>query len=213
MRLTKYEHACFTVEKGGKLLVVDPGEYTGDLPPLENVVGIVITHYHADHLDTNALEAIFANNPDMKVFGTGQVEEKLAGKAFSHQAVGAGDTVMVGPFDLEFFGGEHAVIHASRPTDQNVGVMINDVIYYPGDSFSQPERAVKVLALPTAAPWLKIGESIDYVLAVKPVIAFPTHDAVASDIGKNLVDMMMPGFVTSFGGQYIRLQEPLEVDG
>ena len=25
MKLTKYEHACFTVEKDGKLLVVDPG--------------------------------------------------------------------------------------------------------------------------------------------------------------------------------------------
>ena len=40
MKLTKYEHACLTVEKDGKLLVVDPGAYTTDLPALESVIAI-----------------------------------------------------------------------------------------------------------------------------------------------------------------------------
>lgn len=213
MKLTKYEHACFTVEKDGKLLVVDPGHYTTDLPALENVAAVVITHHHGDHLDPNALEALFASSADMQVYGTEQVDQELAGKQFAHTAVHAGDTVTAGPFSLEFFGSDHAVIHSSRPTDQNVGVMINNTVFYPGDSFTEPRKPVAVMALPTAAPWLKIGETIDYVSMVKPDIAFPTHDAVASDIGKNLVDTLVPGFVESYGGKYIRLVEPFEVDG
>jgi L-ascorbate metabolism protein UlaG (beta-lactamase superfamily) len=213
MKLTKYEHACFTVEKDGKLLIVDPGQYTTDLPELENVVGVVITHSHGDHLDPNALEALFASNVDIAVYGTDQVEAELKDRAFTHTPVHAGDKISVGPFTLEFFGGDHAVIHSSRPIDQNVGVMINDAIYYPGDSFTNPKRPVKVLALPTAAPWLKIGETIDYVLAVKPDVAFPTHDAISSSIGKGFADMTVSGFVESYGGTYQRLHEPLEVDG
>ena len=57
MKLTKYEHACFTLEKDGKMLVVDPGTFTTKLDPPENVVGIVITHEHSDHFDVNALSA------------------------------------------------------------------------------------------------------------------------------------------------------------
>jgi L-ascorbate metabolism protein UlaG (beta-lactamase superfamily) len=37
---------------------------------------------------------------------------------------------------------------------------------------------VEVLALPDGAPWLKISEAIDYMLAVKPKVAIPVHDAV-----------------------------------
>ena len=213
MKLTKYEHACFTLEKDGKLLVVDPGGYTTDLPALENAAGVVITHHHGDHLDPNALEALFATSPDIEIYGTEQVDEQLSDKQFKHHAVHAGDKVTVGPFNLEFFGGDHAEIHSSRPIDQNVGVMINGTVYYPGDSFANPERPVKVLALPTAAPWLKISETIDYMLAIKPELAFPTHDAVASELGKKLADSMLPGFAESYGGTYQRLTGPIEVDG
>jgi L-ascorbate metabolism protein UlaG (beta-lactamase superfamily) len=48
MQLTKYEHACFTVEKDGQLLVVDPGNFTTDFIAPEHVVGIVITHSHQE---------------------------------------------------------------------------------------------------------------------------------------------------------------------
>lgn len=213
MKLTKYEHACFVLEKDGKLVVVNPGGYTKDLPALENVVGVVITHYHPDHFDPSALEALFASNPNMEVYGTRQVDQELTAAVFTHHSVDAGDEVSIGPFNLEFFGGNHAEIHSSRPIDQNVGVLINSTVYYPGDSFALPNVPIKVLALPTAAPWLKIGETIDYLVAVKPGFAFPTHDAVASDIGKNLVDRMLPDFARSYGGTYQRLVEPLEIDG
>ena len=75
-------------------------------------------------------------------------------------------------------GRDHAVIHADVPGIPNVGYMIAEKFFYPGDSFTLPERTIEVLATPAGAPWLKIGEVVDYVRVVKPRVAIPVHDAV-----------------------------------
>ena len=212
MIVTKYEHACFSVEKDGKLLVVDPGAFTSDLPALESVVAIVVTHEHADHFDINALGALIAHNPDAIIYAPAEITREL-GDALPNNAVHAGQTITHEPFVLEFFGGEHATIHPSVSVPVNVGVMINGLIYYPGDSYVLPNKPVDVLALPTAAPWMKMSEAFDFLTEVKPRLAFPTHDAVASDAGKSLADTMTPMFAEKVGTTYLRLHEPLEIDG
>lgn len=210
MKLTKYQHACFTLEQDGKLLIVDPGVWTTDLDSPENVVAIVVTHEHPDHFDPNALGALIAHNPDAVIYAHENITRQF-GDTLPHQAVSAGETISVGPFALEFFGGEHAVIHPSMPVVANLGVMINGVVYYSGDSFTKPDKPVKVLALPVTAPWLKISEVMDFLTDVKPDLAFPTHDAIASDFGRALPDRMLPGFAESYGGKYQRLDSPIEV--
>ena len=44
MKVTKHEHACVVIDKGGSTLVIDPGSYTSPLGELVAVVAIVITH-------------------------------------------------------------------------------------------------------------------------------------------------------------------------
>jgi len=210
--LTKYEHACFTLEKDGKLLLVDPGAYTTNLPALESVVAIVVTHEHADHFDPNALGAIAAHNPEVVMYAHENITRQF-GDTLQHQAVAAGQTVQIGPFRLKFFGGEHAIIHPDIPAVANLGVMVNDRLYYPGDSFSLPDAPVDILALPTAAPWMRMSEAFDFLVKVKPRFAFPTHDAIASEVGKELADRMVPMFAEKIGATYLRLNEPIEIDG
>jgi len=212
MKLTKYEHACFTLEKDGKLLVVDPGVYTTDLPALESVVAVAVTHEHADHYDVNALGAIISHNPEAVIYAHESITRQF-GDTLPHQAVSVNDIVSVGPFKLEFFGGEHAIIHPDIPRIANLGVMIDDTVYYPGDSFSRPDTPVEILALPTAAPWMKVSEAVDFLRAVQPRLVFPTHDAVSSSFGKQLADTIIPTFAQNIGATYRRLIEPLEIDG
>lgn len=209
MKLTKYDHACFTVEKDHQMLVVDPGNFSTDYLPSNNVVGIVITHEHPDHYDPEQIAAIIDKNPEAVIIGHEDVISQV--EVFKTQAVDAGDKLKIGLFELEFFGGTHAVIHRTMPVVANLSVMINDLLYYPGDSFTLPGRAIDTLAIPAGAPWLKVGDAMDFLELVKPRFAFPTHDAVLSDIGKGLADRLLNSVVEREGIEYKRLDTPVEL--
>ncbi len=209
MKLTKYAHACFTLEKDGKVLVVDPGGFSDDFIIPDNVVAIVITHQHPDHFDQSRITGIINRNSQATMLGPADVIDQL--EAENKQAVQPGKTITVGPFSLQFFGGIHALIHESLPRIQNIGVLINELVYYPGDSFEIPNKPIDVLAIPATAPWMKIGEAMDFLAAVKPRLAFPTHDAIASDQGKALVDRMLGGVAAKNNINYIRLTSPIDI--
>lgn len=203
MKVTKYQHACFTVEQDNQILVVDPGGLSKDFRPLENIVAIVVTHEHGDHLDQGMLTDIHALNPGLVTLGPSAVIEKVTiGQA---KAVAAGDYLTVGAFGLIFSGGIHALIHKSMQPVENLGVMINERLYYPGDSFSVPKQPVDTLAIPAAAPWMKISEAIDYLIAIHPRFAFPTHDALLSDVGKTITDQILQRVADENSIEYKRI--------
>jgi L-ascorbate metabolism protein UlaG (beta-lactamase superfamily) len=208
MNIVKYEHACFTVEKDNQLLIVDPGELTTDFIAPENIVAVVVTHEHHDHCDIEQLAAIADKNPEVMIFGVDAVTSKL--ESLPNHTVMTGDVIEVGPFSLEFHGGHHAIIHESIPPITNLGVLINELVYYPGDAFTLTHKPVDTLALPIAAPWLKASEAIDFMNLIKPRLAFPTHDRLLSSEGKKIVDSLMERMANENGIIYKRI-DALEV--
>jgi L-ascorbate metabolism protein UlaG (beta-lactamase superfamily) len=207
MRLTKFEHAALLLEKSGKKLFVDPGSFTTPITEAVDTVAIVITHEHPDHWTPDQLNRILDASPDAVIYGPEGVVTAAGAAGFTVLRVDPGDSVEAAPFSLRFFGGKHAVIHSSIPVIDNVGVLINDVLYYPGDSFAVPEDVeVDMLAVPAGAPWLKIGESMDFVLAVKPKRAFPTHEMVLSVAAKRMADDRLGWATAQGGGEYFALQ-------
>ena len=203
MKLKKYSHACFVVEKSDVSIVIDPGVWSEDFVVPKGVAGVVITHEHADHCDTKHLSDIIAENPDVVIYAHANVIAKLPG--LPTQAVSVGEIVHVGDFALEFVGGEHATIHASIPGIANLGVIIDDLVYYPGDSFALPGKTVPNVAVPASAPWMKIAEAMDFLAAVKAARAFPTHDAILSATGQNLVDTLLRTAAKKVGTTYERI--------
>lgn len=207
MIVQKYEHACFSLTKDNKTLIVDPGNWSDDFITPANVVAVVITHEHGDHFDHDKLQLIAAQNPNAILIAhegiTSQVTE------MSVRTVKSGEVITINPFTLSFFGGQHATVHSNYPIVSNLGVLINNSLYYPGDSFTLPNQPVDMLAVPAAAPWLKTGEAMDFCKAVNARLVFPTHDAILSDTGKALADSQL----SSMSNNYIRLVTPLEIDG
>lgn len=182
MRITKYEHATVVLDKDGESLIIDPGTFLTSLTEIPRTVAIVLTHQHEDHWSPRTLDQILATNPGIPIFGPAGVAAAAAD--YDITVVAPGDTVQVGSFVLRFFGGVHAEIHRSIPLIDNVGVLVDDAFYYPGDSYAAPGVPVKVLAAPLGAPWLKISDAIDFVLEVAPAAAFGTHDMTLSQIGR-----------------------------
>jgi L-ascorbate metabolism protein UlaG (beta-lactamase superfamily) len=210
VRITKYEHATLQVGVGDDTLVIDPGSFLSH-PDFTDVVAVVITHEHADHWTTEQVRRILDKNPGARVIGPQGVAD--AATELPVEVVAAGDVVEAGPFTLEFFGGRHAVIHESIPVIDNVGVLVNDELYYAGDSYTLPEVEVGTLAAPVGAPWLKIGEAMDYVLAVKPKRAFYVHDMTLSVAGKQMGAARLAWATEQGGGTFTELQpgETLDV--
>jgi len=205
MRVTKFEHATVTLTDSGKTIVVDPGSFTTPLADLQDVVAVVLTHEHPDHWTPDHLDRLRRAFPDVPIYGPEGVANAAAG--YDVITVNPGDTVTVDPFRLEFFGGRHAVIHESIPVIDNVGVLVNDEFYYPGDSYAVPKGAsVKLLAAPVGAPWLKIGEAMDFVLAVGPRLAFGTHDMTLSVSGKDMGRARLKWAVEQGDGEFLVLE-------
>lgn len=190
MKLTKYQHACLLIEKDKSALVVDPGKFSHDFIMPKHVDAVIITHEHADHFDEKLIQEILAKHPKATIIA----HESISGRFTNYTAIAAkvNEIYTIGDFSLQFFGGTHAHISDSIQTPPNLGVLIDSHFYYGGDSFTAPEGIqVKELALPVSAPWLKISEAMDFLSRIKPAFAFPTHDAILSTEGKQLVDRML----------------------
>jgi Predicted Zn-dependent hydrolases of the beta-lactamase fold len=187
MRLTKYGHACVRLEKDGRTVVIDPGKFSGD-GVLEGADTVLITHEHFDHFDTEALRAAAEKNPALEIYGCEAVISKLGDLAAPTRAVREGDSFRTNGFGVKVIGEWHAPNHPDQPIVQNVGYLVDERLFYPGDALTPPGVEVPTLLVPTNAPWLKLPEWIEYLRQVRPGRAFSTHDGLLNEVGLKLID-------------------------
>ncbi|HWH31012.1 MAG TPA: MBL fold metallo-hydrolase [Mycobacteriales bacterium] len=174
MRITRFGHSCLLVEDGEARLLLDPGVFSSGFEELRGLTGVLVTHQHPDHLDRDRLPALLEANPDARLHcdeGTGRQLDVPC------TVVREGDRLDLGT-SVQVHGVQHAVIHPDIPRIPNVGYLVGERFFTPGDALTVPEADVEVLGLPTDAPWLKLVESVDLLRAVRPRVAFPVHDAV-----------------------------------
>jgi len=186
-RLTRWGHACVRLDRDSATLVIDPGAFSALDGALAGTTAVLVTHEHADHVDVGRVAA--ATRDGVDVWGPQAVVDALAGGGAASDrlhAVRAGDTFSAGGFDVRVLGEWHALIHADVPRVANVGYLVGSVLH-PGDAYVDPQGApVDVLLTPVGAPWLRLGEVVDYVRSVRPRQVVVVHDALLSDVGRGL---------------------------
>lgn len=182
MKITKLEHSGFIVEKNNRAIAIDPVEFESKVPEIANLDAIVITHQHGDHCQLPVIEKLRATNPNVVIFTTFDNAEAIPGA----KAVKFGDRETVGEFELEFFSISHAEIVTGMIPCQNIGVLIDGAFAHLGDSLDMPPRGCNIIALANAAPWLKTMEAMEYITKCEAKIIIPCHDAVLSNLGKNI---------------------------
>lgn len=203
MKLTKFQHACFVVEKDGKSIVVDPGNLTHDFIMPKHVAAVFITHNHPDHLDNQLVITILRTHPKAVLLAHESIVNDF--KNEHTQAVSVGEIVDAGGITLQFVGGDHEPIDSTIKTPVNIGVIIDSHLYYPGDSCFAPLQPIIELLLPISAPWLTISNAINLVRKLKPTHAFPTHDAILSVEGQALLDKIVTGITSPLNTSYQRI--------
>ncbi|APE24909.1 MULTISPECIES: MBL fold metallo-hydrolase [Streptomyces] len=189
MKLTKKSHACVRLEKDGRTLVIDPGNFTEEDAALGADV-LLVTHEHPDHFDEGRLRAALEADPAAELWTLRSVADRLSA-AFPGRVhtVGHGDSFTAAGFDVQVHGELHAVIHPDIPRITNVGYLVDDgAVFHPGDALTVPDHAVDTLLLPVMAPWSKISEVIDYVRELGPRRAYDIHDALLTDLARPIYD-------------------------
>lgn len=199
MRITKYEHSCLDVRVENSRIIIDPGKFTKKLTDFSDIDAVVITHIHSDHLDPSKIDKIIENNPDVNIYTTEEASKEIKSNA---KIVKNGQEVEVGDFKLSFYGEMHAEIDPQTPLVENVGVLVNNKLYYPGDSFTECPKPFEILAIPASAPWLRVGQTIPLIENSLCKQVFPTHNALLSDIGHVTTNNWLQKFTERSGKQF-----------
>ncbi len=203
MRITKYEHACLDIQQDNTRIIIDPGVFTKSLTNLDYIDAVVITHIHGDHFDQSLINKIIAKNPDLKIWTTNEVAKELGDKATVARPQ---NIEKIGEVSLEFFGENHAEIDPETPVAQNLGVLIDNKLYYPGDSFTECPKPFEVLAVPASAPWLRIGQTIPLIKNSQCKQVFPTHNALLSEAGHSVTNIWLEKFAERYNKVFNNLQ-------
>ncbi len=190
MKLTKYAHACVTIESSGTTILVDPGTFTEGVADLLRVAdAVLVTHDHFDHYDADAIRAELQARPELPVFAPSTVAGALDGANVT--AVASGDSFQIGGISVEAFVEPHAFIYGEQPQTPNAAFLIGGSVYHPGDTFFVPDVTIDTLLVPTSGPWVKLGEAIQFVIDAKPRQAIQIHEVLLSDLGQQMSARML----------------------
>ncbi|CAN5387733.1 MBL fold metallo-hydrolase [soil metagenome] len=210
MRITKFGHACVRVEHAGVRLVLDPGGFTGR-EAVEGADVVLITHQHADHYDAGHLRSISA--PIVTIDAVARViVEEAPDLSDRVTVVTPGELLDLG-VPVRVVGEKHAVIHPDYPTFDNSGYLLtlgDERVYHPGDSLTPHGEPIDVLLAPISAPWLKVGEAVDFVREVAAPRNLGIHDRVYSELALGMVDTHMANLVG--GLSFVRVPDGAELE-
>lgn len=182
MKITKFGHCCLLIVENGTRILTDPGTYSTAQNDVQNLDVVLITHDHVDHLHIESLKAIIKNNSKVRIFTNSGTAKLLEKEDIRYELLEHGQSVTVNEVLIEGLGEHHAEMYRTIPRTLNTGYFIANKFFYPGDAFTVPSKSVSVLALPTAGPWMKLSEGIEYAIAVKPKRCFPVHDGILKKV-------------------------------
>ena len=188
MQLTKFTHACVRVDDADRTLVIDPGAFSEVDEALDGADGVLITHEHLDHVQVDKVRAALQRNSRLRLWAPNSVTMMFEGFDEQVTAVGPGESFDAAGFPVRTYGGQHALIHPAIPMVANLGYLVADTVFHPGDSFTVPHATVPVLLLPTSAPWSKAAEVIDYAISVRAPRVYQVHDSMVTDTYATIVE-------------------------
>lgn len=192
LEITFLGHASLMLRLNGKVIHVDPFSRVADYSKLPKADLIVITHEHADHLDTAAIGLV--RSGDTRIVLTEQCAKKLSGglvmKNGDVQTVLGVKIEAVPAYNLVHKRESGQPFHPRGEGNGYVLTFGKTRLYIAGDTKNTPEmKALKDIAvafLPMNLPYTMTPEMVaDAARAFRPRVLYPYHTG-DTDIAKLL---------------------------
>lgn len=195
LEITFIGHASLMFGFDGKVIHVDPWSKQADYATLPKADLILLTHQHADHLDTEAIKLVRADAT--KVILTALCAETVAGG----QVMANGDKAMALGIGIEAVPAYNLVHKRENgefyhPKGMGNGYLLSfgDLrVHVGGDTENIPEikalKDVDYAFLPMNLPYTMTPEMVaDAALAYRPKVLYPYHYGDSDT--KHLVDLL-----------------------
>ena len=171
MKISKHIHSCLLVEDAGKVILVDPGNYTAaehalDIHSLTQLDEIAITHEHQDHLDIPTIKELIIKFPRVKIYSNVAVKDILSNEKI--------EVLTTNNENVQMTPVPHEKIWLGTPVE-NIMITIFGRLTTPGDSHSFI-TTTDILALPITAPWGSTTDAVELAIKLKPKVIIPIHD-------------------------------------
>ena len=209
MIIEKFLHACLRVTEGGHRLLIDPGSFCfadGRVRPEDfgPVDVILLTHEHPDHFFPDALRALLAQGQPT-ILAHAPFAERVRAAGFPCTIIDPGRPMTAASFTIEAFTAAHGSLPI--PVPDNVGYLINESLYHPGDSLIFPVgRHVETLALPVAGPWCTVLGAVEAARRFEPTTVFPIHDAIIQPFFLDRLHWMVEQGLRDSGTTFVPVQ-------
>jgi len=206
MHIKKIGHCCLLIKTKGLTILTDPGSYSTEQNTLTGIDVVLITHEHGDHFHTESVQEILKHNPKAQVVTNSGVGKKLDVLKIKYTALEGAAGTNINGVAFVAFDGRHEEIFEEIGQVQNTGYLIDDALFFPGDSFHRPGVPVEILALPVAGPWCKISDALHYALALKPKQAFPVHDGMFPVGSSGFLTAIIQKVLGERGAEYVGIK-------
>ena len=194
MKITKFTHACVRVEHEGRTLVIDPGAWS-EPGALLGADAVLVTHEHVDHIDTLRVAGIGA--PIYAPVGA-HLPALEQTRVVEVHSIQAGEEFSAGGFRVRAVGGRHAPVLDGSLSCANLGYIVEDALYHPGDSLDLPGQPIEVLCVPTQASWLRFGDAITFAQTVGAPRSFGIHEGQLNERGLSGVNQWLSEQVAGY---------------
>jgi L-ascorbate metabolism protein UlaG (beta-lactamase superfamily) len=172
MKVTKYPQSCLLLEKDGKRIVIDPGNFFAErysLNDLGSLDAVLYTHRHKDHADVDLFEQV--KTAGIPSYGNADVRQTLGEEIIQ---VNDGKPFQVAGFDILPHDIEHFRSFPEQELPQNTGYIIDGNFFHPGDGRENNGVHVDHFAAAIAGPF-KFDHVLEFIKSVGAKKVIPIH--------------------------------------
>lgn len=183
MKITKYPQSHLVVEKDGKKIVIDPGNFTFDqgykIEQFQNADCYLITHVHDDHMGYNTIKEIVADNP---IYANTDSINKLNELEVNAKEIKNGEEWEVAGFKIKAVDLPHVHLDQTDPMPQNTGYVIDEIFFHSGDGLNIENLSVDNAALPIGHGAISYNDVFNTMRKLNAKVLIPIHyDAYKRD--------------------------------